>query len=78
MATDLSCVLNFGVFIDYAEERQMELEALESIYPDEYEGTTDSVYSTNANLLLLCIALGEGEFRITIYPDEEDDEVQCR
>ncbi|ORZ16376.1 ubiquitin-conjugating enzyme/RWD-like protein [Absidia repens] len=23
---------------DYAEERQMELEALESIYPDEYEG----------------------------------------
>ncbi|CAO3613826.1 unnamed protein product [Cunninghamella blakesleeana] len=37
----------------------MELEALESIYPDEYEPISDN------------------EFRITIYPDEQDEEVQC-
>ncbi|KAI8093402.1 ubiquitin-conjugating enzyme/RWD-like protein [Halteromyces radiatus] len=47
------------IMTDYIEERQMELEALESIYPDEYE------------------AIGENEFRISIYPDEEDEEVWC-
>ncbi|KAI9028873.1 ubiquitin-conjugating enzyme/RWD-like protein [Phycomyces nitens] len=44
---------------DYIEEQQNELEALESIYPEEFE------------------AISEKEFRITIQPDEEDEETAC-
>ncbi|KAF9168679.1 RWD domain-containing protein 1 [Actinomortierella ambigua] len=43
---------------DYKEEQNNELEALESIYPDEFEE----------------ISRDPGEFRIHIVPDEQDDE----
>ncbi|KAF9975101.1 RWD domain-containing protein 1 [Actinomortierella ambigua] len=43
---------------DYKEEQNNELEALESIYPDEYEE----------------ISRDPGEFKIHIVPDEQDDE----
>ncbi|PHZ12302.1 RWD-domain-containing protein [Rhizopus microsporus ATCC 52813] len=39
---------------DYLEEQKNEIEALQSIYPDEFEG------------------ISETEFRISIYPEEQD------
>ncbi|KAI7894210.1 ubiquitin-conjugating enzyme/RWD-like protein [Mucor mucedo] len=41
---------------DYLEEQQNEIEALESIYPDEFQ------------------AISEKEFKISIYPDEQDED----
>ncbi|KAG1047417.1 hypothetical protein G6F46_011604 [Rhizopus delemar] len=41
---------------DYLEEQKNEIEALQSIYPEEFEAISDS------------------EFRISIYPDEQDPE----
>ncbi|KAI8070701.1 ubiquitin-conjugating enzyme/RWD-like protein [Gongronella butleri] len=35
----------FATMTDYAEERQMELEALESIYPDEYQPISDTEFT---------------------------------
>ncbi|KAL1928607.1 hypothetical protein VTP01DRAFT_2393 [Rhizomucor pusillus] len=44
---------------DFAEEQQNELEALQSIYPEEFQ------------------ELGDKEFKIAIYPDEQDEESPC-
>ncbi|KAI9486020.1 MAG: ubiquitin-conjugating enzyme/RWD-like protein [Benjaminiella poitrasii] len=41
---------------DYAEEQANEIEALASIYPEEFE------------------AISEKEFRIAVYPEEQDEE----
>ena len=49
-------------FVDYKEEQANELEALQSIYPDEYEE----------------ISSDPGEFTILIVPDEQDGEDTCK
>lgn len=48
--------------IDYKEEQANELEALQSIYPDEYEE----------------ISADPGEFTILIVPDEQDGDDTCK
>ncbi|KAG1493620.1 hypothetical protein G6F53_012722 [Rhizopus delemar] len=48
--------MNNAVSTDYLEEQKNEIEALQSIYPEEFEAISDS------------------EFRISIYPDEQDPE----
>lgn len=48
--------------IDYKEEQANELEALQSIYPDEYEE----------------ISADPGEFTILVVPDEQDGDDTCK
>ena len=48
--------------IDYKEEQANELEALQSIYPDEYEE----------------ISSDPGEFTILVVPDEQDGDDTCK
>lgn len=52
----------FHSTLDYKEEQTNELEALQSIYPDEYEE----------------ISTDPGEFSILIVPDEQDGDDTCK
>lgn len=59
LLTTISC---FQSRLDYKEEQTNELEALQSIYPDEYEE----------------ISTDPGEFTIHIVPEEQDGDDTCK
>lgn len=61
---------------DYAEEQANEIEALESIYPDEFQGNYRiKIFNTSCSLYSnLYLAISEKEFKIAVYPEEQDEE----
>ncbi|RUS29281.1 ubiquitin-conjugating enzyme/RWD-like protein [Jimgerdemannia flammicorona] len=60
---------------DYAEEQRNELEALQSIYPDEFE--REPGQSTQLTHLITFTEISDTEFRIHIEPDDQDPTEPC-
>lgn len=65
--------MNNAVSTDYLEEQKNEIEALQSIYPEEFEGKKKQLFLYSF-WPMLRIAISDSEFRISIYPDEQDPE----
>lgn len=63
--------------VDYVEEQQNEIEALESIYPDEFQGSILKIFliiTCHLTFFDILVAISEKEFTIAVYPDEQDEE----
>lgn len=56
------------------EEQQNEIEALESIYPDEFQGKNHHMVDYFDLVNKNHVAISEKEFKISIYPDEQDED----